>query len=67
MQASSYYTLEPVTAGVTIDEDGNAEAADAAIASVSSRGVIKAKKKGKCKIYVYAQNGAYKTVTLTVK
>lgn len=24
-------------------------------------------KKGKCRIYIYAQNGAYKTVTITVK
>ena len=37
------------------------------IATVSAKGVIKAKTKGKCKIYVYAQNGACKTLTITVK
>ena len=40
---------------------------NSSVATVSAKGVIKAKKKGKCKIYVYAQNGAYKTVTITVK
>ena len=37
------------------------------IAEVSETGLIKAKNKGKCKIWVYAQNGVYKTITVKVK
>ena len=37
------------------------------VAVVSKKGVITAKKKGKCSIYVYAQNGVYKRVKVTVK
>lgn len=37
------------------------------VAAVSSSGKIKAKAKGSCKIYVYAVNGASKTVKVTVK
>lgn len=37
------------------------------VAAVSKKGVIKAKKKGNCYIYVYAQNGVYKKIKLTVK
>ena len=37
------------------------------IATVSKSGVIKAKAKGKCKIYVIAVNGSRKTIRLTVK
>ncbi len=37
------------------------------IATVSSAGKVTAKKKGSCKIYVYAQNGLVKTVKVTVK
>ena len=38
------------------------------IATVTKKGgVIKGKKKGTCKIYVYTQNGIYKTVKVTVK
>ena len=40
---------------------------DPKIATVSAKGKIKAKAKGTCKIYVYAVNGAYKTVKVTVK
>ena len=43
------------------------ESANKKIASVSSKGVIKAKKKGTCYIYVYAQNGVYKRIRVTVK
>jgi hypothetical protein len=38
-----------------------------AIASVSSKGKIKAKAKGKCKIYVLATNGVKKSIAVTVK
>lgn len=43
------------------------ESSNSKIASVTSKGVIKAKKKGTCYIYVYAQNGMYKRVKVTVK
>ncbi len=35
--------------------------------SVTKKGVIKAKKKGKCTIFAYAQSGVYKKVQVTVK
>ncbi|MCR5703189.1 MAG: Ig-like domain-containing protein [Eubacterium sp.] len=37
------------------------------IASVNGKGVVKAKAKGTCKIYVYTQNGFNKVVKVTVK
>ena len=37
------------------------------VATVSSAGKIIAKAKGSCKVYVIANNGIYKTVTVTVK
>ena len=37
------------------------------IATVTSKGKIKAKKKGTCYIYIYAQNGCYKKVKVKVK
>ncbi|MCR5473757.1 MAG: InlB B-repeat-containing protein, partial [Lachnospiraceae bacterium] len=40
---------------------------DPGVATVSSKGKITAKKKGKCNIYVYAHNGVNKTIKLTVK
>lgn len=43
------------------------ESTNKKIASVNSKGVIKAKKKGTCYIYVYAQNGVYKRIRVTVK
>ena len=43
------------------------ESANKKIASVSSKGVIKARRKGTCYIYVYAQNGVYKRIKVTVK
>lgn len=43
------------------------ESSNKKVATVSKTGKIKAKKKGKCTIYVYAQNGIYKTVKVTVK
>ena len=43
------------------------ESTNTKIAAVDKKGRIKAKKKGTCKIYVYAQNGVYKTVKVTVK
>ena len=43
------------------------ESSNTKVATVSSKGLIKAKAKGSCTIYVYAQNGIYKTVKVTVK
>lgn len=40
---------------------------DKTVASVSRSGVIKARKAGKCSIYVVAINGKYKKLTVTVK
>jgi uncharacterized protein YjdB len=37
------------------------------VAKVSKSGKITAVKKGKCEVYVYAHNGVYKTVTVTVR
>ena len=42
------------------------ESSNTKVASVSSKGVIKAKKKGICYIYVYAQNGVYKRIKVVV-
>ncbi|MBR6444696.1 MAG: Ig-like domain-containing protein, partial [Firmicutes bacterium] len=37
------------------------------IVKVTSKGTLKGIKKGKAKVWVYAQNGKYKTVDVTVK
>ena len=37
------------------------------VVTVTSDSVIKAMRKGNCKIWVYAQNGVYKVTTVTVK
>lgn len=43
------------------------ESGNSKVASVTSKGVIKAKKKGTCYIYMYAQNGMYKRIKVTVQ
>lgn len=43
------------------------ESSNVKIATVTKNGIVKAKTKGKCRIYVYAQNGVCKKVTITVK
>lgn len=43
------------------------ESTNTKIATVTKNGRIKAKKKGICYIYVYAQNGMYKRIKVTVK
>lgn len=43
------------------------ESTNTSIATVSSKGVITAKKAGTCYIYVYNQNGMYKKIKVTVK
>ena len=42
------------------------ESSNSKVASVNRKGIIKAKKKGICTIYVYAQNGVYKKIKVTV-
>ncbi|HEX3020982.1 MAG TPA: Ig-like domain-containing protein, partial [Lachnospiraceae bacterium] len=43
------------------------ESSNKEIATVNSNGIISAKAKGTCYIYVYAQNGVYTKIKLTVK
>ena len=43
------------------------ESANTKIATVNKNGVIKAKAKGSCNIYVYAQNGLYKRIKVVVE
>ncbi|MDO4476085.1 MAG: Ig-like domain-containing protein [Lachnospiraceae bacterium] len=43
------------------------ESSDPSVATVSKTGKITAKKKGTCYIYVFAQNGMYQKVKVTVK
>ena len=43
------------------------ESSNPKIATVSSQGVVKGKKRGKCYIYIYSQNGTYKKIKVTVK
>ena len=42
------------------------ESSNTQIATVSKKGVITGKKKGNCKIYIYAQNGMCKKITVKV-
>ena len=43
------------------------ESSDKNIATVSKKGVIKARGKGTCKVFVYTQNGVSKAIKVTVK
>ena len=43
------------------------ESSNPTVASVTKKGVIKGLKKGKCKVYAYAQNGVFAVITVTVK
>lgn len=43
------------------------ESSNPQIATVTKKGVIKAKKKGTCYVYAYAQDGVYKKIKVTVK
>ncbi len=60
-----------VNAGLKLPDDHAVRvrylSADKKIATVSKSGKIKAKKKGVCYVYVYAQNGLWKTCKVTVK
>lgn len=43
------------------------ESSNPAVATVSKKGVIKGVQKGRCYVYVYAQNGVYKRIKVSVK
>ena len=43
------------------------ESSKPTVATVSSKGVIKGVKKGKCTVYAYTQNGVHVKVKVTVK
>ena len=43
------------------------ESTNPSIAIVNKKGKIKGVKKGICEIYIYAQNGLYKKIKVTVK
>lgn len=43
------------------------ESTNKKVATVTSKGVVKGVKKGKCKVYAYSQSGVAKAVTVTVK
>jgi hypothetical protein len=43
------------------------ESTNTKVATVSSSGKVKAKSKGTCYVYAYAQNGVYKKIKVTVK
>ncbi len=43
------------------------ETSNSKVATVSAKGKIKARRKGKCTIYVYTQNGLSKSIRVTVK
>ena len=60
---------EEIAEGLPIKkhEEIQFESSNSRIAAVTGKGVIKAKKKGTCYIYVYAQNGRYKRIKVTVK
>ncbi len=43
------------------------ESSNTKVATVSKSGVIKGKKKGSCYVYVYAQNGVFSKIKVTIK
>ena len=43
------------------------ESTNPSIATVSSKGTVKARSKGTCYVYAYAQNGVFKRIKITVK
>ena len=60
-------TPESTKLKVNVHRKVRYESTDKKIATVSTSGKVTAKKKGTCYIYVYAQNGAYQKVKVTVK
>ena len=43
------------------------ESTNTKVATVTGKGVVKAKKKGTCYIYAYAQNGVFRKIKVIVK
>ena len=43
------------------------ESSNTSVATVTDKGLIKAKNKGTCIVYAYAQNGIHKKIKVTVK
>ena len=43
------------------------ESTNTKIATVSGKGIVKARKKGTCYVYAYAQSGVYKRIKVIVK
>lgn len=43
------------------------ESSDKSVATVTNKGVIKAKSIGTCTVYAYAQNGFMKKIKVTIK
>jgi len=61
--------LTPVSKKLKVSKHVGArfESTKTGVASVNSKGVVKAKSKGSCYIYAFAQNGAFKKIKVTVK
>ncbi len=59
--------LEVKRSPITATESITYSSSNKKVASVSAKGVIQAKKKGKCKITVKSSNGKKKVITITVK
>ena len=62
-------TLTPVSKKLKVRKHVGVryESSNPGVATVTSKGRITARGKGKCSIYVYAQNGAYKIVKTTIR
>ncbi|MDE6852926.1 MAG: cellulase family glycosylhydrolase, partial [Lachnospiraceae bacterium] len=66
MKIKAAMVAAPKKTKIAIHRRVSYETSNNRIASVSSGGVIKARKKGSCVIYVYAQNGVSRKVKVTV-
>jgi len=63
---TTYLNVKANNRGVDVHKGIRFASSDKKIATVNRNGRIKAKKKGTCYIYVYAQNGLYKKVKVTI-
>ncbi len=59
--------LKKSTKKVRVHKAIKYESTNKKVATVTSKGTIKAVGKGTCRIYVYVQNGLYKSIKVTVK
>ena len=60
-------TLRKTSSRIKVHAKLRYKSSNRKIATVTQKGVVKGVKKGTCYIYVYAQNGVYKKVTVKVK